>query len=251
MATVTALYRYPVKGLRAESLPRAAVAPGGGLPLDRLFAIAHGDAPIDWSAPQPVGKRHFLQLLRNEGLWALSARYDEAKDLLVISRDGSEVARGHPGTAAGRAAIESYFAAAFAAELRGAPRLVRASQGCFADRQVPLVSLIGLGSVRALAAAVGAPLDPLRFRANVYFDDAEPWAELGWSGRRLRVGEAVVEIIDTIGRCAATNVNLDTGRRDQDLPQALAAHFGHSRMGAYARVVAPGAIAPGDPITPA
>ena len=41
------LYRYPVKGLNAEALDGADVQPGGALPWDRAFALAHGDAPFD------------------------------------------------------------------------------------------------------------------------------------------------------------------------------------------------------------
>jgi uncharacterized protein len=42
MATVTAIYRYPVKGLSAEEMNRVALIPGECLPHDRRFAIALG-----------------------------------------------------------------------------------------------------------------------------------------------------------------------------------------------------------------
>ena len=37
------LYRYPVKGLTAEAMEQAEVEPGGAIPWDRAFALAHGD----------------------------------------------------------------------------------------------------------------------------------------------------------------------------------------------------------------
>ena len=40
--TVTAIYRYPVKGLSAEKMDRVALMPGECLPHDRRFAIALG-----------------------------------------------------------------------------------------------------------------------------------------------------------------------------------------------------------------
>ena len=42
MATVTAIYRYPVKGLSAEEMNRVGLIPGECLPHDRRFAIALG-----------------------------------------------------------------------------------------------------------------------------------------------------------------------------------------------------------------
>ena len=37
--------------------------------------------------------------------------------------------------------------------------------------------LINLATVRDVERIVGAPVDPLRFRANLYFEGAEAWAE--------------------------------------------------------------------------
>ena len=57
-ATVTAIYRYPVKGLSAERMDRAALIPGQCLPHDRRFAIALGSTLFD---PQrPNGSRRSI-----------------------------------------------------------------------------------------------------------------------------------------------------------------------------------------------
>ena len=42
------------------------------------------------------------------------------------------------------------------------------------------VSLINRASIAALEAATGVPVDPIRFRANVYFDGASAWSEQDW-----------------------------------------------------------------------
>jgi uncharacterized protein YcbX len=44
--TVTAIYRYPVKGLSAEKMNRVALMPGECLPHDRRFAIALGSTRL-------------------------------------------------------------------------------------------------------------------------------------------------------------------------------------------------------------
>jgi uncharacterized protein YcbX len=97
-----------------------------------------------------------------------------------------------------------------------------------------------------LEAAVGAAVDPLRFRANVYLDGAPAWSELGWIGSEIGLGGARLRVIAAITRCAATQVNPATAERDLDIVSALQRGFGHNLMGIYTEVVAGGDIAIGD-----
>jgi uncharacterized protein YcbX len=67
-------------------------------------------------------------------------------------------------------------------------------------------------------------------------------------GKRLRVGEVELEVFDRTGRCAATNVNPATGRRDLDIPAILLRSRGHSDMGIYATVRTAGRVRTGDTV---
>jgi uncharacterized protein len=49
-------------------------------------------------------------------------------------------------------------------------------------------------------------------------------------------------------RCAATSVDPRTGRRDMQIPKALATHFGHTDFGIYAVARTSGAIRIGDAV---
>jgi uncharacterized protein YcbX len=106
--------------------------------------------------------------------------------------------------------------------------------------------LVNGASIAALERMVGAPVDPLRFRANLYVEGAPAWSELGWIGSEIAVGGARLRVISAITRCAATEVNPATAERDLAIPAALQRHFGHNLMGVYAEVVAAGDIATGD-----
>ena len=46
-AEITGLYRYPIKGLNPESLPRVALRAGETLPADRRYAIENGPTGFD------------------------------------------------------------------------------------------------------------------------------------------------------------------------------------------------------------
>ncbi|MEM6851835.1 MAG: MOSC domain-containing protein, partial [Pseudomonadota bacterium] len=139
--------------------------------------------------------------------------------------------------------------------LSAPPRIVHADGHQFTDVSVVsptmmrAVSLINMNSVRALEAAVGRPVHPMRFRANIYFDGAEAWSEFDWMDKEIRIGDVPMKIIFRTRRCPATEVNPETAERDLDPPKELKAHFGHTDLGVYAEILGDGVIRPGDTIS--
>jgi uncharacterized protein YcbX len=248
-AKVQSLYRYPVKGLSPEPLGRAHLAVRATLQGDRLYAIENGPSGFDPAAPRHHPKQRYLMLMRNERLATLRSRYDNADHTLVIDYHGREAARGDLRTQSGRAAIEQFFAAFCAPDLRGPPRLLQAPGFSFSDVAGKVVSIINLASLAALEDAVGVPVHPLRFRANVYVNGWPPWREFDLIGQQIAIGEtARLKIVKRIIRCAATNVDPDTGIRDLSIPQTLLRTFDHADFGVYGEVVAAGDIAAGDAV---
>jgi uncharacterized protein YcbX len=244
------LYRYPVKGLSPEPLPSADLPAGGYFPCDRLFALENGPSGFDPGAPAHQPKIKFLMLMKQGALAGLATRYDEATGVLTIERDGRDVARGDLRRPEGRAVIEAFLTDFLGADIRGPVKLLEAPEGFrFTDSASGFVSLINLSSVAAIEAAEGAPVDPLRFRGNLYVEGAEPWAEAEWPGRRLQIGGVTLAVLKMTDRCAATGVEPGTGRRDMDLVQTLRKTFGHIDCGVYARIETGGRIAQGDALT--
>jgi MOSC domain-containing protein len=247
-ASVKSLYRYPVKGLSPQALMRVRLTAGETMPADRCYAIENGPSGFDPAAPAYFPKFRFLMLMRNERLAALRTDYDEETHTLAIQAQGREAARGDLRSEAGRAAIERFFATYCADELRGTPRVLFGDGHSFSDVAKKVVSIINLTSVAAVENAAGHPVDPLRFRGNIYVQGWPAWHEFDLIGRDLTVGGARLKIVKRIQRCAATEVDPSTGTRDLKIPQTLMQHFGHTDCGIYAEVVADGAVAPGDTI---
>jgi uncharacterized protein YcbX len=249
--SIASLYRYPVKGLSPERLYAADLNQNAYFPGDRLFAIENGASGFDPGKPEHQPKIKFLMLMRNESLARLSTRYEEATGALVVREGDREVARGDLATREGRLAIEAFFRRFMPAELRGAPKVLAAPDGFrFTDSRRGFVSLINLASVRALEAVMGAPVDPLRFRGNIYFEGLEPWAELDLVGRTLAAESGLrLKILKRIERCAATNVDPASGQRDLQIPKALMQAYGHCDCGIYAEVVSGGVLKPGSGLT--
>jgi len=247
-AEISGLYRYPVKGLSAESLDTVPLAVGKTLPGDRRYAVENGPSGFDPAHPAWRPKTYYLMLMRHERLAGLQTLYEDDTNRLTIRRDGEIVVQGDLETAEGRAAIERFFATNFAQELKGPPKVLSGGGYSFSDLASKVVSIINLASVAAIETMVGAAVNPIRFRANLYVQGWPAWHEAGLLHQTLAVGEARLNVVKTITRCAATNVDPETAARDLDIPAALMRNLGHNECGIYAEVVAPGTISLGDTI---
>jgi uncharacterized protein YcbX len=253
--TISAIYRYPVKGLSAEKLDRVALTRGECLPHDRRFAIALGSTSFDPQHPEWLPKTQFIMLMRDEKLARLQTRFDAESEVLTIVENGELLLRAQITDPEGGRLAAEFFVHFLGDASKGPLRVVEAPGHTFADaRRKPnattdkYVSLINRTSIAALEARLGVPVDPIRFRANVYFDGAEAWSEHDWIGTETSLGAARLRVISPITRCAATQVNPQTAERDLDIVAALQKSFGHINMGVYAEVLADGEVAVGDPL---
>ncbi|HEX3884866.1 MAG TPA: MOSC domain-containing protein [Stellaceae bacterium] len=258
IAAVEKLYRYPVKGLSAEALDRITLSPGQCLPQDRRFAIALAATEFDAAEPKWLSKTHFIMLMRDEALARLHTRFEPDHAVLTIAEDGRILLQASLTEPDGGRRVAEFFDGFLGGAVAGPLRVVEAPGHAFADaRPKPnastdkYVSLINLNSIRALEDVIGAAVDPVRFRANVYFDGPPAWQEQEWIERHITAGGARLRVISPITRCAATQVNPDTAERDLDIVATLMREFGHNIMGIYAEVVDGGGLAIGDRISEA
>lgn len=243
---VSALYRYPVKGLTPERLEEVRLAPGETVPGDRAYAIENGPGRFNPDEPRHLPKINFIMLMRNERLATLQTRFDHETDALTILRDGKQVARGQLSTKLGRSVIEQFLAAYMKADLRGAPHIVSAPGHSFSDVAKKCVHIINLASVHELECVTGRAIDPLRFRPNVMIDGVAPWAEFGWVDQSITIGPVRLDVFTRTERCDATNVDPATGARDLSIPATLRRTYQHADFGVYAMIAAAGMVRPGD-----
>lgn len=246
-ATVTALYRHPVKGFTPERLTSADLAVGQGFPGDRLYAVEVGDCGFDPAAPAFVPKTKFAVLAHIADVAKARTHYDDASGLFHAAAPGHPDFAGDLTGEAGRAAFAGWLTDLLAEEAR-APLKVLAAHGAwrFMDHPMGHVSIINLASVRDLEARIGRPVDPLRFRANLYVEGWPAWVENDWTGRGLTLGGATATVFKPIVRCAATHVDPTTAERDMDVVKALFDNYGHMLCGIYVQITADGRVAEGD-----
>jgi uncharacterized protein YcbX len=246
---IQGIYRYPVKGLTPQAIGRAELAARQTIPFDRMYAIENGPSGFDPDNPKYSPKFKFLELMRNARLGELRTAFDTATHTLTIRHENREAATGDLRTSAGRAAIEAFMAEFVADELRGPPKVLHAEGHSFSDVAKKVVSIINLASVAELEDAAGAPVDPLRFRANLYVEGWPAWREFELLDEAIAVGPARLKVVKRIVRCAATEVDPATGIRDLPIPRTIMKRYGHADCGVYAEVIEGGPITIGDTVT--
>lgn len=254
MPVVCSLHRYPVKSLGGEALDAAEFSPERGLAFDRRWALAVRDlSPLLSGATEWRPWNFCLSLKRGAALAELRAAVteeDEANPVLEIARASGGRARGRPGVAAERAALENFLRRELADE-----RIVLAESESapFWDERGVSVSVLNLASARELSGRMGLhgkdALSAGRFRANVVLEGVAAWAEEEWKGKTFRSGGeggAVLRMTEMTPRCAATRVNPETAARDANVSAALVAYYGHSDLGIYAETIRKGEARSGD-----
>ena len=247
---IAALFRHPVKGFTPEQLTSAQLVAGQPFPCDRIYAVENGPSGFDPDAPAFIPKQKFAVLARMATVARARTAYDEASGVLTANAEGLPNFSGRLTGPEGREAFADWLKRLLGEEADGPLQVLPAPEAHrFMDHPLGHVSIVNLASVRDLEARLGRPVDPLRFRANLYVEGWPAWAENDWEGRELMLGWARAKVFKPIVRCAATEVDPATGARDIEVVKALFDNYGHMDCGIYVHVVDGGRVSAGDAAT--
>lgn len=220
--TIAAAWRYPVKSMQGEPVAMLDVEEKGVVG-DREYGV------VDLATGRVLSAKWEPKLL--------TARPgDDDGALSAWLGRPVEVRRAEPGT---RATYQSR-----ADPLDDTSEMVEWSgpAGSLVD-DAP-VHLLTTASLRAMGRlAPERQWDERRFRPNLVVDaDGDDFVEDGWVGRRLRIGDAELEVIKRTSRCSMVGRAQPAGiDADQELVRALRDHH-ELKLGVHARVVAGGRI---------
>jgi uncharacterized protein YcbX len=251
MPTVAAIFRHPVKGLTPEPLEMVELRAGEYFPNDRLYAVEVGPSGFDPERPGHISKMKFTVLARFPELARLKTRLAEDGVTFHIGDAHGFGVETRLDTVEGREALERFLQAFLGEEAPGKLSVLSAPAHRFMDHPQGYVSVINLASVRALGQAIGAEIDPLRFRANIYIDGLPAWAEDDLVvGAMAKFGDAKLKMFKPIVRCVATHANPDTGVRDMETVDLLRQHFlGRDTLGAYFSIEQGASVARGEAVS--
>ncbi|MFK8078255.1 MAG: MOSC domain-containing protein [Granulosicoccus sp.] len=249
--TVSALTRYPVKGLSGQQLESVTLNAGQGFPADRQFGFARPNSGFDPANPKPLPKSRFYMLARDASLALTQSEYNDETGVLLIA-NAQQSAQFDIRSAEGKDKASLFIKQVLSLPDDETPQLYEASPHRFTDASVDsvemmnAVSIINTDSVHEFSKTIGQEVDPRRFRGNIHVSGLAPFSELDMVGHNITIGDAQFKIVQRTRRCPATEVDLNTGERNMKTPKLLREYYGHMDMGVYAEVVQGGVISPGD-----
>ena len=230
VGTVASLWRYPVKSMRGEELEEIFVGKDG-ITGDRLFAFRSSAAPAEFPY---FTAREQRQMLR----YRPRIRTADGGEVDVETPEGDTLTIDDP------ALIERLRAGA---DPKHQVSLMRSAR---ALTDAHPVSIMSLQTAEKLGAESATLLEKRRYRANIYVDlpATDGFAEDGFVGRSLRIGESVVvSVLERDMRCMLITVHPDTTEKAPAVLKQVAQRHGGA-AGIYGSVLAEGAVRKGDAV---
>ncbi len=242
MGTVRTLFCHPIKGVGRHMLEEVHLTAGQTMPDDRIWAVTHEASKVDAQNPQWVSCNNFIRGAKAPQLQAIEL-YKTARGYGLLHNAQITPFEFDPEDESQHAGF-LHWLSSYIPDNRARPKaLVRAGARGMTDSDFPSISILTMASLRALGEVAGQPVAPERFRGNIWLDGFTPWEERGWIGKRIRIGEAELEVREHIGRCMATTVDTDTGEQNIATLKLLEQNWGHTQFGIYAEVVKSGRVA--------
>jgi uncharacterized protein YcbX len=260
-----AIYRHLIKGLRPESAQSGNLLPNVGLEWDRAFAFKHvvtrsADLGASENHPWIVKKETLTQhdfpaLARVRPLWKppfLELHLDETSAQSITkssSTHGQPDVRADISTMTGRQKIEEWmysfvsqtdpFEKAYHPTIQNLELIGNSSNSStrYTDGKVGPVSFAFEESLRALESLYGHEIDIRRFRINLILTGGPAWSELSWGDKKLRVGNALLQVTKPIARCPNIDVDPESGDRVDPIFSELKVKLGHPFFGMKAEVL--------------
>ena len=215
-ARLTQIWRHPIKSLGRERLGGVALRPNACLPHDRRWAVTHDRAKVG----DGDGWAHcanFLRCATGPGLMAITASLNEASDTVTLDHPQAGQLVLNPEDQNDVSRLIGWLSGIWPAD-RPAPTGIHThATGSLTDQSEPFVSLHNHASHRAVEERVGMDLSVHRWRGNLWIEGLAPWQEFEWIGQEVRIGSAILQVEERIGRCKATMANPETGIRDADV----------------------------------
>ena len=173
MSSVSSIWRHPIKALGRESLTSVALKTCECLPWDRVWALAHEASKAAIGEWARCG--NFNRAAGVPALMAITAELDEATQEITLHHPDCPDLTFHPDDAPEALVV---WSAPLVPSGRAQPsHVMRLDKHGYPDSAYPSVSLANTASHNQVEQHLGRDLSIHRWRSNIWFYGAKPWAE--------------------------------------------------------------------------
>lgn len=233
VGVVEALFRYPVKSMRGETLEVADLG-WHGIDGDRRLALRrandHGGFP--WLTASKLPELLLFTPVRRgevDGYLPTHIRTPEGAELALFGEElAQDIGRRH-----------------------GSPvEMMHLNRGIFDEASISVIASATVGEIGKLSAE---PPDVRRFRPNILIASSRtvPFEEDDWVGGVLSFGtgpdSAAIGIVNRDERCAMVNFDPDTARPTPEVMKAIV-QARDNKAGVYGTAIRRGQLAVGQPV---
>jgi len=236
MATVTSLWRHPIKSHGREDVASTTLIAGQTMPGDRVWAVAHEASKADGSEWVPCA--NFNRVSKVPQLMAMRAKLDDAGIVTLEHPQLGTISFNPDGDITG---FLDWVRPIMPADRAQSTRMVKVPNRGMTDSDFPSVTLCNIASHREVERKLGMDLSIHRWRGNIWLDGFTAWEEFEWMGNDVRIGDAILRPLERTDRCPSTQSNPETGIHDADTLGALDS-FGHRDFSVRAQVIQGGLI---------
>ena len=248
---LSSIYYSPIKSLSFVNKPSCEIKKGIGIINDRIFALSR-NLELDQAKiiEKEAHKRkliNFLTLKNTPVLNKYNFSYKENK--LILIKGGKELIK-----------IELKDASLLIEKLMKLEDTLKGPTFLLMNKQIPFfdttnsnnisntISLINLKSIEDFEKKINHKVEFERFRANFYVEGIKAWDECNWIGRQIKINNTSFEVIKSIPRCSATNLQPYNDVSDINLPSLLKKEYGNIDMGIYLRPLNDGMVNIGEKV---
>ena len=110
------------------------------------------------------------------------------------------------------------------------------------------VSLLNIKSINDFQKKIDKKIETSIFRGNICVDGIEPWKEMEWIGKIIKINNVSFKVEKSIPRCVAINLKPKSDDNSLNLLQLLKKTYNHFDMGIYLTALDDGEISVGSTI---
>lgn len=262
---VIGLYRYPVKGMSADSLEAVVVQQAGEtFSDDRRYALLWNKNANKWNEKEPewLHKENFLCAFTAPKLFSefvtsyqmrtsndasashavpcdkVGQKVEETQRVLTVrNRSSNELVLGPVNLAfvEGRELLGRFMSeksgktvvcvTAATVEEQHKHQFGNTSSSVKSRGDTRTVHIVNAATVRELSSALQTPINPTRFRPNIVIDGLEPWEEFKWVDKSIMCGNMKLSVIQRTVRCEGVSIDPLDPDNVLDIPKLLAKNY--------------------------